>query len=132
MHEIGTKINAGSEKIELEKYSGDKKGDIGLVLDRTESEELQVLRRVMTKAHKKVSKHDAVRVEARMKGIKPDGTVTLVLQEIPPPDTAFAKDIAALVDVALRHAHERCERLGYKKVLGVRCDGKQWEAKLEL
>ncbi|MCF8567414.1 hypothetical protein LLE49_22085 [Alicyclobacillus tolerans] len=101
-------------------------------LDRTESEELHVLRRVVTKAHKKASPRDTVRVEARMKGIAPNSTVTLVLHEIPPPDTALAKDVSALVDIALRHANERCVRLGYKKVLGIRCDGKQWEAKLQL
>jgi hypothetical protein len=91
-----------------------------------------VLRRVVTKAHKRDSKTDTVRVEARMKGILPNGTVTMVLHEIPPPESSFAKDVSTLVDIALRHAGERCERLGYKKVLGVRCDGKQWEAKLEL
>ena len=101
-------------------------------MEKTETEELRVLRRVVTKANKKGSKADSVRVEARMKGIQPDGTVTLVLYEIPPPESSFAKDISTLVDIALRHAQERCERLGYQKVLGVRCDGKQWEAKLKL
>lgn len=91
-----------------------------------------MLRRVVTKAHKRESKADSVRVEARMKGIQPDATVTLVLHEIPPPESSFAKDVSMLVDIALRHAQERCKRLGYQKVLGVRCDGKQWEAKLQL
>lgn len=101
-------------------------------MDRSEEEELRILRRVVTKAHKKENKMESVRVEARMKGILPSGTVTLILHEIPLSDSSFAKDVSTLVDIALRHAQDRCDQLGYKKVLGVRCDGKQWEAKLEL
>lgn len=73
-----------------------------------------------------------VKVEARVKGIFPSAMVTLILDEVPVPETVFSRDVAPLVDISIRHAKERCERLGYKKVLGVRFDGKQWEAKFEL
>ncbi|EPZ47891.1 MULTISPECIES: hypothetical protein [Alicyclobacillus] len=100
--------------------------------ERTAEEEARILRRVVRRENRKqLKKGETIRVEGRLNGIRQSGIVTLTLLEIPQPDSMFAEDISELTNLALRHAHERCERLRYKKVLGVHFDGKVWSAKLE-
>lgn len=102
-------------------------------MDASDERELRVLRRVFASKNTKAAKNLAlVRVEGRISGIQPKGRVTLTLHEIPHPDSPFATDIADIMSVALRHAEERRERLGYSKLLGVFFDGKAWQAKLEI
>lgn len=102
-------------------------------IESPDQRELRILRRVVTHRNKQVdAKKEMVRVEARVKGIQANSTATLVLYEVPPPDSTFASDVADMAEVALRHAQDRCERLGYSKLLGVNYDGKMWYAKLEI
>ena len=102
-------------------------------MERTEQEELRILRRVIAQKQRKTHKGNPVnRVEAVPNAIA-IGTakVTLVLVGVPVPDSAFAQEIMTQLSIAQRHAQELCERLGYRKVNEIRFNGKLWEAKLE-
>lgn len=103
-------------------------------LERSEQEELRILRRAQTMKSKKENKdtNDVRSVAVHEKGVGAEVIVTLILYEVAAPDSSIATDTMRLVEVARRHAKERCERLGYKKVEGVYFDGKLWQAKLKI
>lgn len=103
-----------------------------VVEERSAQDEVRILRRVFNKENRKNVKNDVVHVDARLNGLKTTVTVTTRLLEIPQPDTSFATDMEDLVKLAQKHAYERCERLGYTRVLGVYFDGKTWSAKLQM
>ncbi|WP_157076359.1 hypothetical protein [Alicyclobacillus kakegawensis] len=90
------------------------------------------MRRVVAHKQAKVTKNPVVRVESRMDGVRAEYRVTLILYEVPPPDGVQAKELANVANVALRRAQDHCRKLGYSKVLGVRFNGKTWEAKLQV
>ena len=100
-------------------------------MERTEEEELRILRRVMKNKQKKATKGlKGVRVDARVNGIQLNTTVTIPIVEVPLPETLSSDDIQKYSMAALRHAKKYCEELGYKKVTGIRFTGKAWEATL--
>ncbi|SFU96058.1 hypothetical protein SAMN05421543_11593 [Alicyclobacillus macrosporangiidus] len=101
-------------------------------MERSEAEELRILRRVVAHKQAKLHKRPVVRVESRMNGPIVEHRATLVLYEVPPPMGVQANELAELANVALRRAQDHCSRLGYSKVLGVRFNGKAWEAKFQI
>jgi hypothetical protein len=101
-------------------------------LERPVEEELRILRRVVAHKQAKAMKKPVVRVESRTNGALAEHRVTLILYEVPPPEGVQAKHLAELAEVALRRAQEHCQKLGYSKLLGVRFNGKTWEAKLQI
>jgi hypothetical protein len=114
---------------QLNKAQTDKKP-----LERSEQEELRILRRVQTIKSKKKNKdtNDVHSVAVYEKGINAEVIVTIILHEVAPLDSSIASDAVKLVETARRHAKERCERLGYKKVVGVYFNGESWQAKLKI
>jgi len=95
------------------------------------AEELRILRRVVSKKQEKQNKGPSIRIRSFQKGRAQPFVLTRPLFEVPPPDSNFEEDVARLVDIAYRHAEERCRNLGYDRILSIAFNGKVWEAQLE-
>ena len=101
-------------------------------MERTEQEELRILRRVMAHKQAKSSKKPIVRVESKMNGLMMNYIVTIILYEVPSPESILPDNITEITSLAIRRAQEHATKLGYSQVLGVRYNGKAWEARLKI
>lgn len=102
-------------------------------MERTEEEELRILRRVVSNRQKnELKKMGSIRISSKMGEIYMETFVTITLLEIPPLESESVSEISRWTLVAHEHAQKRCKELGYKQVVTVRFTGKVWEAVFKL